>query len=90
VSELLPPKQESVNRQVRVQWISRAIDETLDNPADRMILKLYLDNYDVDEIARFAGVSSDAVRQMIDRSASGLERRLGKSLQAIQGLCSLF
>jgi hypothetical protein len=47
--------------------LDQTINQLFDNPADRMIAKLYLDNYDTDEIARFAGLAVDAITGVIHR-----------------------
>jgi hypothetical protein len=47
--------------------LDQAINQLFENPADRMIAKLYLDHYDTDEIARFAGLAVDAITGVIQR-----------------------
>ena len=47
--------------------LDRAINELFENPADRMIAKLWLDRYETEEIARFAGLAVDAITGVIER-----------------------
>lgn len=71
----------------QVEMLAKTIDEELDNPAHRMIVKLYLDNFDVDEIARFGGVPRDYVQQVIAAGKVLLEKRVGCFFSAMETLC---
>ena len=48
--------------------LDQTINQVFDNPADRMIAKLWLDQYDVEEIARFAGLAVEAIVAVVERA----------------------
>jgi hypothetical protein len=67
--------------------ISQTIDQAFCDPADRMMLKLYLDQYGIEEIARFSGEPEARVRQRVTGGILLLEDRLGCLSGTIQMLC---
>jgi hypothetical protein len=75
------------HRRITLQTVSQAIDEVFVSPADCMIFKLFLDNYEIGEIARFAGLSDETVRQILEHGAIRLERRLGSPIKKIKAAC---
>ena len=64
------------------------IDEEMNNPSERIMLKLYLNNYAPDEIACLAGMSPEGVRQVLATGRCRLERRMGCSLDTVQIVCT--
>lgn len=67
--------------------VSRTIDGAFADPADRMMLKLYLDQYGIEEIARFSGEPEATVRRRIAACIEVLEDRLGCLSGTIQVTC---
>ena len=67
--------------------INQTIDQTFSDPADRMMLKLYLDQYGIEEIARFSGEPEASVRQRVGVCIAILEDRLGHLSGTIQSTC---
>lgn len=47
--------------------LERTIDTQIESPADRMIVKLWIDAYEVDEIARFAGLPVERIEAIIQQ-----------------------
>ncbi len=79
-------------RQVRSHYdtldtVTQTIDRTFDDPADRMMLKLYLDQYGIDEVARFSGEPVEQVRRRVASCLETLEQRLGCLAGSIQTSC---
>lgn len=70
-----------------LDFINRTIDQTFSDPADRMMLKLYLDQYGIEEIARFSGEPEIDVRQRVAACIEILEDRLGYLSGSIQLTC---
>ena len=73
-----------------VAVIAATIDQELDSPADRMMIKLFFESYELDEIARFAGLPSHSVKDAIERGGARLEQRLGLDLKTLRKLCIEF
>jgi hypothetical protein len=66
---------------------NQTIDQSFSDPADRMMMKLYLDQYGLDEIARFAGLPRERVAQCVAQGIRILESRMGCFFGAIQATC---
>lgn len=75
------------NRNKAVRSIEKAIDHEFNNPGDRMMLKLFMENYDNDDIAHFAGIKRETLTQVLLTCGHRLERRLGYSLVELRAIC---
>lgn len=67
--------------------IIQTINEEFEDAGDRMMLRLIMDNFDIDDVAEFANVSTEKVRKLVYRGRQVFERRLGFSSEAIRLLC---
>ena len=82
------PHDNYLNRQQdTITIITKTIDQEFDDPAERMMLKLFLNSFGASEIACFAGVSQDTVEQVLAVGDRCLRRRLGHNLASLQAVC---
>ena len=71
-----------------IQTIVNTINTELSEPADRMMLKLFLDNYKPEAIAYCAGVSQESVLEVLNRGDDRLRQRLGCDLKTLRIMCT--
>lgn len=74
--------------QEKIRIIVSTIDDGLSSPAERMMLKLFLDNYKPEAIAYCAGVSSETVWEALDRGEALLRHKLGCNLESLRIICT--
>jgi hypothetical protein len=74
-------------RQRDIGIIENAINEVLENPSDRIILKLFLSGCKVDDIAQLAGVSKEVILGALQKGEHRLEHRLGCLFSTIRLIC---
>jgi DNA-directed RNA polymerase specialized sigma24 family protein len=71
-------------------YVESVINRLFESPAERMMLKLFFDNYEIDQIARFAGLSSDTTARTVWRGVARLEKQIKCSFNSLQLLCTTY
>lgn len=70
-----------------VQNLNCLVDREISVIGDRMMVKLFLESYDIREIARFAGVPFEVVTYVLLNASRCLEERLGITLEMMRTAC---
>jgi hypothetical protein len=83
------PTLSSKEKELAIKETIRVINSTIEDPAARMMIRLYLAGYEADDIAKFAGIPYTVAKNTLDFIETRLKGRLNYEFSVLRELCPL-